>query len=60
MSAWHMMHAVVFVVVLPFHEKSIPAVFVVVLLLWQLVVAQVPPPATAQTPLSEALGSHML
>ena len=60
MSVWHMMHAVVFVVVLPFHEKSIPAVFVVALLLWQLVVAQVPPPATAQTPLSDVFGSHIV
>jgi hypothetical protein len=35
MSVWHITHAVVFVVVLPYQLKSIPAVVVVALLLWQ-------------------------
>ena len=58
MSVWHITHAVVFVVVLPFQLKSIPAAVVVALLLWQLTVAQVPPLAVAQTPLSSVLGSQ--
>ena len=60
MSVWHITQVVVFVLVLPFHVKSIPELLVVDLLLWQLTAVQVPPPLEAQTPLSSVLGSQRL
>src|SRR5512139_2272738 len=47
-STWHITQALVLFVVFPYQEKSIPAVVVVVLLLWQSVAAHVPPAAVLQ------------